>query len=104
MKPLAAAVRESAGPNAIVWASVVFGDIENVTVVPTGTDFVAGKNPRIVDLSVSLPAETALPGGPANLPSFFSRLTTLAYSFLAAFAFALLEGIALALPTTLTVP
>jgi hypothetical protein len=31
-------------------------------------------------------------------------LTTFAYSFLAAFAFALLEGIALALPTTLTVP
>ena len=40
----------------IVCASVVFGDIENVTVVPTGTDFVVGKNARIVESIVSLPA------------------------------------------------
>ena len=84
-----------------VWASVVFAGIEKVTVVPTGTDFVAGKKRKIAVLALSLPARTSLPAGPLNLASLISCLASLAYSRLAAFLFAFADGIALPLATDL---
>ena len=80
-------------------ASDVFAGIENVTVVPTGTDFFAGKKRKIVESDPVVAGAIALPAGPANLLSIFCSLTTFSYSFLAAFSFAFMEGIALALAT-----
>ena len=87
-----------------MWISVDFADIEKVTVVPTGTDLLAGKKRRIAVSALSLPARTSLPGGPANFASAIRRLAAFAYSFFAAFAFAFADGIGLPLATTLTVP